>query len=74
MHAAAATWYSAAIKGTQEYIPLSVDRRDVSPCGADMYINTTKQSGQQNIPLSPQRQLGRGLARPLNRNDCDICF
>ena len=36
MHAAAATWYSAAIQGTQESIPRSVDRCDVSPCGADI--------------------------------------
>ena len=36
MHAAAATWYTAAIQGTQGSIPRSVDRCDVLPCGADI--------------------------------------
>jgi hypothetical protein len=33
---AVATWYAAAIKGTQESVPRSVDRCDVTPCDGDI--------------------------------------
>ena len=36
MHGAVTTWYAAAIKGTQESIPRSVDRCDVTPCSGDI--------------------------------------
>ena len=36
MWQAVATWYAAAIEGTQESVPRHVDRCDVLPCGNDV--------------------------------------
>jgi hypothetical protein len=35
MGQAVASWYAAALQGTQESLPRHVDRCDVTPCGND---------------------------------------
>ena len=47
MDAAVATWYAAALAGTQEAVPRSVDRCDLVPCAGDVCNG----KGGQGAPL-----------------------